>query len=295
MQKPTNESIRQFYLDRLDRNPATFGGQSGMSLGIGRLIAGSFSILFHTFPVVVAVGFVPSLLGAFLSGILVGLRHTVGLEDADPGAGAMAYFLSAAIDLLVFSITTAFLVQLACDAKLGRPIRFTRYLLPALTSIVPISVLSLAIAVLLTLAAFPVIIFAVFSSFEIFSVVLFLALAVVGIWVYAVWSVMPPAIVVEGAGFRGLGRSAALTRGYRWPIIASIAPVWICSVAIVLTAAALTGPVEAVAGLAAATVLYALANAIGTGLVSILVSILYARLREIREGVSIDQIADVFD
>ena len=47
--------------------------------------------------------------------------------------------------------------------------------------------------------------------------------------------------------------------------------------------------------LAVSILLYAAFTAVGTGLLSILTALIYARLREIKEGVSVDQIAEVFD
>ena len=44
-----------------------------------------------------------------------------------------------------------------------------------------------------------------------------------------------------------------------------------------------------------ATLSYAAFTSVGTGLLSILTALIYARLREIKEGVSVDQIAAVFD
>src|SRR3546814_15392056 len=43
-----------------------------------------------------------------------------------------------------------------------------------------------------------------------------------GLWLLAVFAVVVPAIVVEGAGFGGLGRSIGLTKGFRWPILGAM-------------------------------------------------------------------------
>lgn len=39
-----------------------------------------------------------------------------------------------------------------------------------------------------------------------------------GLYLSALWSVLVPAILLDGTGFRALGRSARMTRGYRWPL-----------------------------------------------------------------------------
>jgi len=293
---PDNATLRRFFLDRVDTGQGSTGPGRKRPLGIGRLIADCFAIFARKLPLVLLIGFMPSLAGVLVSGALVGIRHTIGLEEAPvPDASSGLYFLTGATDLLVFATTTALLVQVAVDTRLGRPLRFRRALLAALAGLGPISVLSLAQAVLLVLAALPMLLFVVFSGSEIVTALLVIVFAAACLWVYSVWCVMPAAIVIDRAGFRGLGRSAALTKGYRWAVLATILPVWVCSVIVVLAAAALSTAVESVAGLPAAVLVYAVANAVGTCLVAILISLVFLRLREIKEGFGIDQIADVFD
>lgn len=299
---PDNASIRRFYLSRIVSNRQETGPYRKVSLGIGRLIADSFAILVRKFPTVLAVSFWPSLLGALLSGALVGVRNTIGFEDdAAVDAASGPIILTGLIDLLVYSTTAALLVQLTHDAKTGRPFHTIPALLKALKSIAPISLLILAQMLLLILAGLPALFIVgyVFSNDHPWSEIIFFVVIaiylVVGVWAYSRWSVMPAAAVMEDAWFRGLGRSAALTKGYRWPIVATIAPVWICSVLTVLAASALTGLVESIAGLSAAIVLFAAANALGTSLVGVLVTLVYLRLREIKEGIGVDRVAEVFD
>lgn len=243
-------------------------------LGVGALLAYSFSILFRHFFPIVSIGFLPSLLGVLLSGYLVGFETVLSLEETETSASGADALISL-IDLVVYSVTTALLVQLAYDAKLNRPIKVTRYLLPALSSIVPIAILGTAVSILMGIAA--------------------IAFIIPGIWVYAVFSVMEPAVVIERLGFRGLGRSEKLTKDYRWPIAGALVLAWICALIIIVVALVAADFAMTSGILAISILLYAAFTAIGTGLLSILTALIYARLREIKEGVSIDQIAAVFD
>lgn len=243
-------------------------------LGVGTLVADSFTTLGrHLFPILL-IGFVPSLLGVVLSGSLVGFDTVLSLEETETASGG-ASALTGLVDLVVYSVTTAFLVQLAYDAKLKRPIRLGKYIAPALASIFPIAILGIVVGLLVGVAA--------------------LALIIPGLWVYAVFSVMEPAVVIERLGFKGLGRSAKLTKGYRWPILGALAITWACAMAIIVLALFVTDLAMSSGILAVSIVLYAALTAIGTGLVSILTALIYARLREIKEGVSVDQIVSVFD
>lgn len=243
-------------------------------LGVGTLVAESFSTLGrHFFPILV-IGFIPSLAGVVLSGMLVGYDTVLSLEDTETASGG-ASALIGLVDLVVYSVTTAFLVQLAYDARLKRSVRLGRYVGPAMSSIIPIAILGIIVGLLVGVAA--------------------LAFVIPGLWVYAVFSVMEPSIVIERLGFRGLGRSAKLTKGYRWPILGALAITWTCAMVIIVLALFAADLVMDSGSLALSIVLYAALTAIGTGLVSILTALIYARLREIKEGVSVDQIASVFD
>ncbi|WP_422378668.1 hypothetical protein [Roseibium sp.] len=251
--------------------------QPKQPLGVGSLIAESFSILFRYFVPIVLIAFIPNLLGVLLSGYLVGFEVAIGLEEvAADGSGAPGLeLLTSLVDMVVYSITTAFLVQLAYDAKLGRPIRIARYIGPALGAIVPIVILGFAVSVMVGLAA--------------------IALLIPGLWVYAVFSVMEPAVVIERLGYSGLGRSAELTKEYRWPILGALVPIFICMALIFVLAFFIVQTLGYQGNLIVSVLLFSTIAAVGTSLLSVFVSLLYARLREIKEGVGVDEIASVFD
>ena len=126
------------------------------------------------------------------------------------------------------------------------------------------------------------------------------ALIVPGLWVYAVFSVMPAAVVIERIGFSGLGRSAALTKEYRWPIIGASLLILIMNAVVGAIAVFKVGLLAGVLGssgvaLVILAVTLATLSGIGYGLSAISVALIYARLREIKEGVSVRDIATVFD
>jgi hypothetical protein len=241
-------------------------------LGVGTLLQDSFSILFrHFFPIVI-IGFVPSLLGVIISGNLVGFEAVISMEDSSVTGSST---LTGLVDLMVYSVTTIFLVQLAYDAKLQRPVQIVRYIKPALTSLFPVVIMSLIVGLLIGLAAF--------------------ALLIPALWVAAVYSVMEPAVVIERAGFRGMARSVYLTKEYRWPIAGALILGWLCVAVIIIVAMLVVDLVMQTENLVASVVIFAALTSVGTGLVSLLTALIYARLREIKEGVSVDEIAAVFD
>ena len=186
-----------------------------------------------------------------------------------------AYAASVIISGAVGSMGAALLVQLVYDTKLQRPVRLSHYFGKTLKSALPIIVLCLAVTIL--------------------SMLTLLMLVVPGLWVMAVFSVTIPAIIIESVGFRGLGRSAELTKEYRWPIAG------LAILELVLVAASGWGAkflavlLESTAGTIPSLFLYVVITTIRAGLLSLPAALIYARLREIKEGVTVDQIAAVFD
>ncbi|WP_428648945.1 hypothetical protein [Roseibium sp.] len=253
--------------------------QPKAALGVGSLISESFSILFGKFIPVIIIGFVPTLIGFLISGALNGFDVALGLQTQDfsgPGS-VISSILAIVINMVVYAITTALLVQLAYDAKLSRPVEIGRYIGPALSSIVPLAIVTIIVTILVAIG--------------------FMLLVVPGLWVYAVFAVIAPAIVIERAGFGAMGRSAALTKEYRWPIVGALILAIILAMIINVIALFIVGLIATVGtvGMIIAVLLFAAISTLGAGYISILVALIYARLREIKEGVSVDQIAAVFD
>ncbi len=252
-------------------------------LGVGQIISDSFSILFGKFFKVMILGFTGAFLGYLINGAFLGFNVALGLEDpsfVDPTLAIVSTVVSTLIGLIVYGLITALLVQLAYDTKLGRNRSLLAYFGPALKAMVPIALLSIVAGILTSLGA--------------------IALLIGALWVYAVFCVMAPSVVIENAGFGGLGRSAALTKGYRWPIVGTLIILFICTILIMLAVGFIIGMLVAavgdgVAGIIVLGIVWALFNGIVYGLGGISLALIYARLREIKEGVGVDEIASVFD
>jgi hypothetical protein len=250
--------------------------QAGAPLGVGKIVGDSFSILMRHFVTVVMLAVVPTLIGLVVSGMLNGWGVAVGTTQPvfNNGAQVTGFVLAIIVQIMAYGVTTALLVQAAYDAKLDRPLTPGRYMGPAMRAALPIAILSLVAGILTGIAA--------------------LALVIPGLWVYAVFSVMPAAVMIEKVGFGGLGRSSALTKEYRWPILGAIILVGIVNWLINVAAVFVVGLVGGGSVVVAVLVLSVL-SAIGAALGSIAVALIYARLREIKEGTSVRDIASVFD
>lgn len=255
--------------------------QPAAPLGVGAIIADSFSIFFGDFFKVLALGFVPAFGGVVISGFISGWDVTLGTATPDPADFAvLPQVLTFIATTALWGIGVALLVQLAYDAKHGRSRPLGQYFGPAINAAIPIAVLSMVGAIIAGLG--------------------FMLLIVPGLWVYGAISVLAPAVVFDKVGFGGLGRSFNLTKGYRWPIIGVLIVIGLCTVLINFAAIFVSGLLLSVLGsggvvLIVSLIVVAFVYALVYGLSGISVALIYARLREIKEGTQISELAAVFD
>lgn len=247
-------------------------------LGVGAILGETTSLLFRNFLTACGIALIPigvvTVVSAGLFGIDLATGQGPGPDDLGPDflvtIGAMYLF-----QLVGYSIATAMIVSFAYDVKLGRPIRFSTYVSSVISNIFPLIVLSVLFNILIMIG--------------------FVLFVIPGFWVYAVFCAVAPVIVIERAGFGALTRSAALTKNYRWPIAGLLFVVTIivfitttiASVIASFIAAMISGPILLL-------FLNIVASTVGFAFACVTIAMLYARLREIKEGVSVDLLADVF-
>lgn len=113
-----------------------------------------------------------------------------------------------------------------------------------------------------------------------------------GLILMCLWYVTIPACVVERLGpIESMSRSRKLTLGYRWPIFGLI-------LLVVIATALLYGVVVGLASMDDTfffSALMLVAFIVPQTLANIIVAIVYFDLRAIKEGVTIDNLANVFD
>ncbi|MEJ6393563.1 hypothetical protein V8J82_09875 [Gymnodinialimonas sp. 2305UL16-5] len=248
-------------------------------LGVGAIISESFSILSKNFVAVVILAAIPTFIGLAVSGVLLGWSVALGTADpeqtldafAGPGIG-ITFGLSMIVQFAIYGLIVALLVQLAYNAKLGRPISVGEYFGPALSSALPIAILFIAISILASIGL--------------------VFLIIPGLWIYAVFFVTAPAVAIERVGFGGMGRSAELTKGYRWPIVGLFLVIAIFFIVLGFITQFLAA---AIGGIVVALIITVFVNSIAYGISGIATALAYARLREIKEGVGVDDIVNVFE
>lgn len=249
-------------------------------LGVGQIISESFSILFGNIVAVAVAAFVPLLFMIILSGLTLGFSVSLGAEVADPTAVNFLplILLNTLISVVIYGVVSAIIVQLAYDAKLGRGTNFGGYASAAIATIVPNVIQTLIVTILASFAM--------------------IALILPGIWVYGVFAVTVPALVIERVGFGAMRRSAELTKDYRWPVIGTMIVVFIAAMILNLIPQTIAGFVLgslSTVSIVAMVLLTAVLSTFTYGLIGIAIALVYARLREIKDGVGVDDLAAVFE
>ncbi|MEM1005886.1 MAG: hypothetical protein AAGK26_10905 [Pseudomonadota bacterium] len=261
----------------------TTHSQIHVPFGAGAVVADTFSVFFKKIHVVILLGFIPALFEVIVNSYALNQSaETLPGTDFVSSAFTFTTAIATLVTLVVSSVTTAMVIQLAYDAKLGRSVQIAAYFLAAVRNLPAIVVLSVVASILYMFGM--------------------LLLIIPGVWLFAVFSVLVPAIVIDGAGFRALQRSAQLTKDYRWPIVGTLILVFFCIFLVMIVfgfiLAALLGLFSDTGTSTSSIGLWMIPetviSAIGYGWSGFAIAMIFARLKEIKEGVSVSDLVDVF-
>jgi hypothetical protein len=244
------------------------------ALGVSHLIRQRFQLLLTHFGTLFPMAFVPALIMSALA-----WTTTAGIPaDFDPSTDILPSFGVKGAVLFVIQIVMAYFVMAflclaALDALIGKRHTMREYGAQALRHLVPITV----IGVLLSVA----------------TAVGFVFFILPGLYITARYLPWVQTVVFEDAGWSGLTRARNLTEDYRWALAGAILVVFVA----VAIAVFLTSRIEALLGGTAiiSILLEAAFSGFYYALIAIFTALIYARLREIKEGLSITQIAGSID
>ena len=120
-----------------------------------------------------------------------------------------------------------------------------------------------------------------------------IALVVPGLMIWTALSIVGPAIVVERLGVGdGMRRSRELTKGRRWAVFGAVFLAAIILNVISYVVSHVVGPIF---GQLANGILSLVLAIVSQAFQAVLVAVIYFQLRADKEGVSLDEIAKVFD
>ncbi len=256
------------------------------SLDVGNIISSTFGLFFRHFPMFFIIVFVPYLLLELVLNRVV--QSLVASNPNDVFAILMASYATMIPFWIVFILVQAVIVRVAISLRLGQGAQLSAALGAAVRGFFPILLLGMVSGIAMALG--------------------FLFLIVPGLYLAAMFYVVIPAIVFEKAGFSGLGRSISLTEDYRWAIVGVIVLLiiimWLVSAVVggimigAMTAG--SGSLEALATQPFAFpwwygVINAAISAATTPITLISVAMIYARLKEIKEGGSAGDLLKIFE
>jgi hypothetical protein len=228
---------------------------NGAPLRIHRLVGETLRLTGAAFGRLVPVAFVPALLSAALAG--------TG-EPAPLGEVTAGMLWSGVVDLVLGTLVTGVLCLGALDIQLGKHHGIDQYIRQAARHFLPLLVFGIVLSIAMAIG------------------LVFLILP--GLYVAARYLPYVPATVFEDRGWQGTNRAEELTRGYRWPLVGALLVFGILLAAFfVAVGLPLAYAAEGFGALFAILASAAL-TAIGYVVFATFSTVVYLRLRELREG-----------
>lgn len=231
---------------------------------VGQVLSRTFSVLSRNllpFCVVTAVAYLPNLL-------LPGEQS----PGTSPGQRIGLVLITVIVSIVLNALSEAIVLFGAFEDMRGRPVNLMESFKVGLARFLPVVGVALLVGILTGFAA----ILLIFPAFIVLTI-LFVA--------------MPVCIVERLGPVKSLGRSANLTKGYRWRIFG----LWLLVILVTLIGTALIGAVSYLTGAVVGALLKLIWGALAGAFNAIMVVVSYHDLRVAKEGVDTDKIASVFD
>lgn len=230
--------------------------------------------------------FIPfSILAILLSGLPQWIMQIVLIGDMqsniqdgtfDPEAFSFTPFILSYVVALIFGfiLYSALVYGTFQDLK-GVPVSIGQNLSRALQVLIPVVVLSIIMSVAISIG--------------------FILLIVPGVILSLMWAVAIPVRVVEKTGiFEALSRSAALTKGERWRMLGLFLIFFLIAIVVSVVLGIIIGLVS-MASFTVGALLNAIISSILAAFGAVLFTVLYAELRQAKDGVDATEIAKAFD
>lgn len=228
------------------------------------------------------------------------------------GIGGGAQLLAAALAGIGSLAAIGAITGITLNLQAGHPARATRAILRGLAA-VPL-VLVFGAVLFLVLGA---ILFAMVGAVGFLgsstsgtvpagiTLVMLLGWLPLSLYVMARYALLVPVIVAERPGLGALGRASALTKGYRWPVAGGLVLMAMLLMLLNLVYAVGFGALfyldpqltftGSSAGILAFSLIGLVTSALAYAVLAIFVALLYARLREIKEGPRAEDLVAVFE
>ncbi|MHA3914211.1 hypothetical protein [Halovulum sp. GXIMD14793] len=281
-------------------------------LNVGDVLGQTFATTFNRFPVLFAITVLP---GLGLAAANAELQQRFLMLAKQLSSSALVEFALQALFLGVLSAAATvaaagFVVLCAAELMFGKrlqPLDHFLHLLRALPVLLGTITASLIVACLpfAALAGIYYVMPGLLRLIWLPPTLTFLIALAGALYLMARMWVALPSVLIGGDGFNSISRSTWLTKGYRWPIFGAILLLLVLDLIIVFVASVGLGLLmQSVFGLsidfnAAFSPEVLGLNTAVYSLILILMSVftvqLYSRLREVKEGLGLGDVAAVFE
>ncbi|MEM1161643.1 MAG: hypothetical protein AAGJ28_11970 [Pseudomonadota bacterium] len=278
------------------------GSVSSPGLGVGNVVGDCFSLTFKNLLRVAAVVALPFLIIGVLGAAVFGAGMMTGGTDLEAMLdGVTADPLQFGLMLVVYMVVVSFLicfvfaagVRLYFDLKVDCRASILSAYRSGLARAVPLFIVNVVFMIILIIAlGLPM---ALFAAIDVPALGLLLLPAF--LYLGGVMAPLAPAVVVEARWISAIGRSIQLTKDYRWPIVGAMLLMYLIMFGISLVALPIAAmfAFAGVIGIVLAAIANVAINVLIYGLLIALLTVIYTRLREIKEGTSIESVAGIFD
>ena len=255
------------------------------ALGVGNLISEAFSLFVKNAGPLILIGAIPSVVSVLLNlsvygpivfDSLAAFNDPLSYAEAT-NVGLFWQIALPLIGLVLYAVITGATTRAAFEAKMGNPIRVGECFMTAANCLVPLTICMLVVLLVAILGLY--------------------LLIIPGLYIMAMWSSVVPAIVVERIGFGSFGRSYTLTKGYRWPMVGF----WVLVLLILIVMSLVAAGMQLIligfgtVGIGLTVLFSTVVGAVIYGLSSVFSALAYARLRQIKEGTAVSDLAKVFE
>ena len=288
--------------------------QPRQSLGVLKMISNGISMIFQNPVLLIGVTLLVQLFWMAFNFVISFGVFGVNPFDVTAVLGAQGnapyQIFSTILSIIGYIMTIGIVTLAAIDAHNGYGIRLGFYIKQAASKFFVILIISIVVYLI---AAIPFLLGAGVSAFmqQTSAAVFMIILMLVGVgfffYVFAMYSMTTPAILAENVGFGALGRSRFLTKSYRGSITGVFLILMAFLAIVMLLAAAAMGLFGAASAVniqflvqnATGSPVFQIANAlVGSTLLAYFSAVnvsIFERLRVIKEGVGLVEVANVFD
>lgn len=280
----------------------TFTESKGLSFDFGRVMSRTLSLIKRNFVPFFVLSLV---LGGAPYLVLLLVMPALILGGPDAATLAFAVIALVLVYLIAALVLQAALTRASVDDLSGKPVGLGAALSTGVALILPMLGLGLVVGGVVVVGA---IIFGVGMSLIGFGMVgwpmILLTIVMIGLGVYLFlrWIVSAPVLVIERIGvFPSLRRSSALTENHRWAIFGLLVLYAIFVLVLQFVAGLVFPGAEAtMSGVPSATtpfvslVALVLIQAVTSMIVTVLIASVYFELRQLKDGVGVSELANVF-